>query len=201
MDKCRVNIAIVEPSSIISEGLSNILLQTGRVHYSIYHFDSLDEVFPEIPAGKIDLVIINPSQVKNDIKNFTFHKYSNRSVLWVGILYSFFEREILSLFDALIQITDSPGVIDGTIHKLISLNHRCKTSVSREQLTPRETDVLKHLVQGLSNKEIADQLNISTHTVVSHRKNIVHKTGIKSQAGLTIFAISNKIIDIEGYLE
>jgi DNA-binding CsgD family transcriptional regulator len=121
--------------------------------------------------------------------------------LWAGILYSFFEREILTLFDALIQITDLPVVIDRTVHKLISTSCRCKNSVPREQLTLRETDVLKHLVQGLSNKEIADQLNISIHTVISHRKSIIQKTGIKSQAGLTIYAISSKIIDIEGYLE
>ena len=60
-------------------------------------------------------------------------------------------------------------------------------------------DVLIHLVHGLSNKEIADKLNISIHTVVSHRKNIIQKTGIKSQAGLTIYAISKKIISIDSF--
>jgi DNA-binding CsgD family transcriptional regulator len=59
--------------------------------------------------------------------------------------------------------------------------------------------VLKLLVQGSSNKEIADKLNISIHTVVSHRKNIIQKTGIKSQAGLTIYAISNKIISLDSF--
>jgi DNA-binding CsgD family transcriptional regulator len=57
-------------------------------------------------------------------------------------------------------------------------------------------EVLKLVVAGMQNKEIADKLFISVHTVVSHRKNISQKTGIKSQAGLTIYAISNKVIDI-----
>jgi DNA-binding CsgD family transcriptional regulator len=47
------------------------------------------------------------------------------------------------------------------------------------------------------NKEIADQLHISVHTVVRHRKNITQKTGIRSQSGLTIYAISKKIIHLE----
>jgi len=54
-------------------------------------------------------------------------------------------------------------------------------------------------VKGFSNKEVADNLNISIHTVISHRKNISQKTGIKSQSGLTIYAISNKIILIEDF--
>ncbi|HPH16806.1 MAG TPA: helix-turn-helix transcriptional regulator, partial [Bacteroidales bacterium] len=61
----------------------------------------------------------------------------------------------------------------------------------------REIQVLTELVKGLSNKEIADVLCISTHTVISHRKNIVQKTGIKSQAGLTIYALSNSIISLD----
>ena len=50
--------------------------------------------------------------------------------------------------------------------------------------------------KGLSNKEIADVLFISTHTVISHRKNIARKLNIHSTAGLTIYAIVNKLVDI-----
>ncbi|MEE0860679.1 MAG: LuxR C-terminal-related transcriptional regulator, partial [Paludibacteraceae bacterium] len=65
-----------------------------------------------------------------------------------------------------------------------------------EALSDREKDVLIQLVKGLSNKEIADVLCISTHTVISHRKNITRKLNIHSTAGLTIYAIVNKLIDI-----
>jgi DNA-binding CsgD family transcriptional regulator len=69
-----------------------------------------------------------------------------------------------------------------------------KTSVIGT-LTERETEILKLVALGNASKEIADRLNISTHTVITHRKNITEKLGIKSISGLTVYAILNKIID------
>lgn len=65
-----------------------------------------------------------------------------------------------------------------------------------EELSEREKDVLVQVVRGLSNKEIADVLCISTHTVVTHRKHISRKLNIHSTAGLTIYAIVNKLVDL-----
>jgi regulator of cell morphogenesis and NO signaling len=66
-----------------------------------------------------------------------------------------------------------------------------------EALSERELDVLIQVVKGLSNKEIADVLCISTHTVITHRKNITRKLNIHSTAGLTIYAIVNKLINLD----
>ena len=71
------------------------------------------------------------------------------------------------------------------------------TSNDSHELSERERDVLILVARGLTNKEIASELNISPHTVISHRKNIVHKTGIRSVAGLTVYAVLNKLIDSE----
>jgi DNA-binding CsgD family transcriptional regulator len=60
-----------------------------------------------------------------------------------------------------------------------------------KELSSRETDVLKCIVQGLTNKDIADTLNISLNTVLTHRKNITSKLGIKTVSGLTFYAIMN----------
>jgi DNA-binding CsgD family transcriptional regulator len=61
-------------------------------------------------------------------------------------------------------------------------------------LSAREIDVLKQVAQGYSNKEIAESLYISVNTVITHRKNITDKLGIKTIAGLTVYAIMNNLI-------
>ena len=63
-------------------------------------------------------------------------------------------------------------------------------------LSEREKDVIIALVQGMSNKEIANHLCISINTVITHRRNIAHKLQIHSPAGLTIYAIVNGLVDI-----
>ena len=72
-----------------------------------------------------------------------------------------------------------------------------KTGMSRDEtLSDREKDVIISLVQGMSNKEIADHLYISVNTVITHRRNIARKLQIHSPAGLTIYAIVNGLVDI-----
>lgn len=65
-----------------------------------------------------------------------------------------------------------------------------------ETLSAREKEIVKLVAQGLSNKEIADRLCLSFHTVTTHRRNISEKLNIHSTAALAIFAIVHKIIDI-----
>ena len=67
---------------------------------------------------------------------------------------------------------------------------------SANALSERERDVVVSLVHGMSNKEIADHLNISLNTVITHRRNIARKLQIHSAAGLTIYAIVNGLVDL-----
>jgi DNA-binding NarL/FixJ family response regulator len=67
--------------------------------------------------------------------------------------------------------------------------------ISRE-LSKQEKKILTQLALGRTNKEIADTLFISTHTVMTHRKNITRKLGIKTVSGLTVYAILNKLVDV-----
>ena len=66
----------------------------------------------------------------------------------------------------------------------------------QDAISDREKDVIISLVQGMSNKEIADHLCISVNTVITHRRNIARKLQIHSPAGLTIYAIVNGLVDI-----
>lgn len=67
---------------------------------------------------------------------------------------------------------------------------------NKDILSDREKEVIVSLVQGMTNKEIADHLFISVNTVITHRRNIARKLQIHSPAGLTIYAIVNNLIDI-----
>lgn len=78
----------------------------------------------------------------------------------------------------------------------VKISNMIKPAVEQEMLSDRERDVIVALVQGMTNKEIADHLNISTNTVITHRRNIARKLQIHSPAGLTIYAIVNNLVDI-----
>ena len=67
---------------------------------------------------------------------------------------------------------------------------------NNEVLSDREKEVLVCIVHGMTNKEIASKLFLSTHTVNTHRRNIINKLQIHSPAGLTIYALVNNIVDI-----
>lgn len=65
-----------------------------------------------------------------------------------------------------------------------------------DELSAREKEILVCVARGMLNKEIADTCNISINTVITHRKNITRKTGIKTVAGLTVYALLNNLIDM-----
>ena len=67
---------------------------------------------------------------------------------------------------------------------------------SGDELSEREKEVIRLVVRGLSNKEIAEKMFISANTVMTHRRNIARKTQIHSPAGLTIYAIVNGLVDL-----
>ncbi len=198
MSKQIINIVILEPSQVIHEGLSNIFSKSGQ-YFKLFRADDLNDIENFLKKESLDVIIINPSQIQNKDKEFIALKKINLNTCWVALVYTFFNQKMLALFDKIIHITDSPDTILGIINKLSGDNSGNIAQAEHETLSEREIDVLKLLVAGFSNKEIADKLFISVHTVVSHRKNISQKTGIKSQAGLTIYAITKKIIQLEDY--
>ncbi|MBR6494420.1 MAG: response regulator transcription factor [Prevotella sp.] len=69
-------------------------------------------------------------------------------------------------------------------------------TTKEKNLTNREVEVLSLIVQGFINKEIADRLNIGLTTVITHRKNIMEKLGVRSVSALTIYAVMNGYVDI-----
>jgi regulator of cell morphogenesis and NO signaling len=85
---------------------------------------------------------------------------------------------------------------NGVSQNISNMVFKSSAAQNPDALSDREKDVIVALVQGMSNKEIADHLCISTNTVITHRRNIARKLQIHSPAGLTIYAIVNGLVDI-----
>ena len=92
------------------------------------------------------------------------------------------------------------------VHSLLSLQQHAHGGgrnmppmpavLQKKILSDREIEVMALIVQGYINKEIADRLNISLSTVITHRKNIMDKLGFKSVSALTIYAVTHGYVDI-----
>ena len=96
------------------------------------------------------------------------------------------------LFVPAIRLLEKKIKNDGISSRLSDI---IKSVEGKDGVSEREKDIIVCLVQGMSNKEIADHLFISVNTVITHRRNIAKKLDIRSVAGLTIYAIANNLID------
>ena len=197
MKTTKINIIIAEPFPVIYEGLYHIL-SSSRNNYVILKATGLNEIQHIHVGTPIDIVLMNPVLVQNNIESFNRLKSAMDQTKWIGLVYAYYTPQLLSMFNGVIQISDPTNVILSTVQKYIVSEQLTDTS-TQQLLSEREIDVLKLLVTGNSNKEIADQLFISAHTVISHRKNISLKTGIKSLSGLTIYAVIQNIISIDNF--
>lgn len=88
---------------------------------------------------------------------------------------------------------------ESTKNNIASMDDNCRVSMpeSEDALSPRERDIVRLVSCGLSNKEIADRLCLSFHTVTTYRRNLSAKLNIHSSAGLTIYAILHHIIELK----
>jgi DNA-binding CsgD family transcriptional regulator len=99
------------------------------------------------------------------------------------------------VFSETIQMTDSDKIILRKLEKITALVRRQTADEPlNEDLSDREKDILRLVALGMTNREIGEKLYISTHTVITHRKNITAKLGIKTIAGLTMYALINQLI-------
>ena len=187
----KIDIMIVEPSDIIIEGLTSIF----NNYYDINIIATLSdtEILHEIIiSAKPNIIIINPtllSPLERQKLNLLIQNRINTSL--IALVYQYVESSSLHIFDNTIDIRAPKSSIVQTVRDCYS-SQKGKISESYE-LSERETSVLILVAKGLSSKEIAENLHISVHTVNTHRKNITHKTGIKSVAGLAVYAMIHNL--------
>jgi DNA-binding CsgD family transcriptional regulator len=157
--------------------------------------ENMEWIFERITVFKPNIIIINPSVIdfsrRMNVK-ILFQNFPQLSI--VALLHNHYERQLLKQYHEYIDIEDDKRKIEQKLRAL-SPQRTYNEEAANYELSSRETDILIAVAKGLMNKEIANRLNISIHTVISHRKNIIKKTGIKSVAGLTVYALLNNLID------
>lgn len=184
------NVLIIESSEIIYKGIRDIINNCPQLN-TLQQIDSISMLDSRIITLHPDIIIANPTLL--DLASYALQEQIN-NIPTIALVYQYIRPNILQQYDAIIDIHDSTNKIIHTITN-VTLNTSTNESQESNELTEREQDVLILIAKGLMSKEIADTLNISVHTVISHRKNITRKTGIKSIAGLVAYALLNNLLD------
>lgn len=189
-------IAIAEPSAIIRSGLETVLKRLPGFRIQVVEIATMELLRETLHSHKPDMLIINPSipgcftlqQIKEETEC--------TDMKCIALLYAVADHTLLRPYDEQISIYDSP---DELRHKLELLHTPPTEEAGNEEqqtLSTREKEIVVCVVKGMTNREIADRLFLSTHTVVTHRRNIARKLQIHSASGLTVYAIVNKLVEL-----
>ncbi len=189
----RNRVIICEASEIIAIGLAEII--DGIAQFDVVsRIDNPEQLCEKAIALDANLLIINPMLLGFQNRDFLIQLGKELpSVTLVALVTASLDHSMLTPYHGVIEINDTRSKVISKMNEFA----RSETSKNLDdvELSKRETDVLVAVAKGMMNKEIADQMNISIHTVISHRKNITRKTGIKSVSGLTVYALLNNLID------
>ena len=189
-------VLLIIPSIVVAKGLESIFDNQGEFEVA--------GILPDLGRGsetrlrnvEADVIIIDPTVFSYaERSNGRSWLSDNSDAAAVALQTGLNDEETLRQFDETISLYDEPTTI---IRKLRTAVEGRQESAKGEgeELSSREKEILVCVAKGMLNKEIADQFNISIYTVITHRKNITRKTGIKTVAGLTVYALLNNLIDV-----
>lgn len=189
--KPKMQVLVAEPSDIIREGL-RVLLDEDEFVMQAPLRDLPVDMAQRIGRQQPDILILNPTLLNTPPRmQLVSIQQARTSMAVVALVYEYIDPALLSQFKTVLDIREKGS-------RVAQLLRECCQNESEEEdsyeLSERETEVLVLLAKGCSSKEIADKLNISVHTVNTHRKNITRKTGIKSVAGLAVYAMLHNLV-------
>ncbi|SRR6056297_212625 len=181
-------VVISTPSYIIKKGLNAVIEEIEDVE--LIFLDNLSSVNHHLETLELKCVIIDQTLIEDNHERNLFFQLKKETVCIAltndqkclpgqkrfdyKINYDADKEKVVPILEQILQKKESPD----------------KTTL----LSERETDVLKLVALGFTNQQIAEKLFISKHTVISHRKNITSKLGIKTVSGLTVYAVLNNLI-------
>ncbi len=199
----KYRIIIIDPSEITREGLKLLLEKNAqlRVVYTLPGLQAFEN--KHIQQHKFEIIIFNPAVIQFhsafDVKDL-FVNYPDACL--IALQTQCIHEAILARFSGTINIYDEGSLLPNKLLHIIEAanSHNDTAKADGISLSAQERKVLIGLAKGLSSKEIADEMSLSTHTIVSYRKNIMQKTAIKTVSGLTLYALFNKLLTPEAVL-
>lgn len=193
----NIKIAIAESSAIIRCGLETILKRLTGFRIQISEITAADSLTEGLRLHKPDVLIINPSIPGNASIQRLKDECGCPNMKCFAFLYNVSDPIILRAYDDQISIYDSPEDLKRKFEQLTTEEVRPEEGEDQQTLSSREKEIVICVVKGMTNREIADRLFLSTHTVITHRRNIARKLQVHSASGLTVYAIVNKLIELK----
>ena len=192
----KKGILLIIPSAVVARGLEQVFSELGEFSVTGNLTDLSHGALARIKSFDADVLIVDPSvfdvETRQHARNL-IAEYTDIPV--VAMLTSLQSEDSLRQYDAVIDLYEAPSNIIFKVRSALE-SARETARTEGEELSAREKDILVCVAKGMLNKEIADLYNISIYTVITHRKNITRKTGIKTVAGLTVYALLNNLIDL-----
>lgn len=194
----RIKFIVAEKSYLLRKGIVSVI---NRIDFAsvVKELDDLDKINSEILNHCPDFVVINPNLIpeNKNYRNFEIKVDLRKK----GIALSSGPPHRKGFLDKFILVLDINDTKESLFQKLEALINESGSpkglTQQNTELSEREKTILKHVAKGETNKEIAENLFLSTHTVITHRKNITAKLGIKTISGLTVYAILNNLVTLE----
>ncbi|MDE5664730.1 MAG: LuxR C-terminal-related transcriptional regulator [Duncaniella sp.] len=187
----HISIALMMPSAILASGLTSVIRRLSDVQCSITEIGG-ENYFEELSKLHPSILIVDP--VNCPLQWDALKSSSSSPVKIIAVLVQQMPKESLKWFDDTISVYDTAA----TIMEPVRRNAMTGEDDDRgKELSPREKEVIVGIVKGLSNKEIASEMNVSVNTVMTHRRNIAAKLHIHTPAGLTIYAIVSNLVKLE----
>ena len=192
----NVYVVVAETSALIRCGLLDVLKELPNFTIEPTEISSIDALHHTVRNHEVDIVLINPNL--GGWFNLSEFKamYPQSAIKFVAIVTTLIDMDLLKEYDDCIYLYDKLDVITSKLSSLMQSDEE-EGDNEQEALSQREKEIVCYVVKGLTNKEIAEKLFISVHTVITHRRNITRKLQIHSPAGLTIYAMVNKLVDIK----
>lgn len=187
-----LKLAVAEPSAVLRCGIVAVLSRMPARDIDILEIADLSQLKVQLLRHRPDVLIVNPASLGICTPRQLRAETGCERMRCIALQLAVTDAATLRNYDDVLSVYDSAECIRA---KLVRRDD--DASPEREEpLSVREREIVVCIVRGMSNKQIADALCISTHTVITHRRNIAAKLQIHSPAGLTIYAIVNKLVEL-----